>query len=119
MRESFACRALAWLLLIHEQRPQFAYMRHLLLADVGATYLMLPQAHMQLVDLHFTLHTISQALLDAGVTLISVGHRPTIARFHQQVLRLQGSNAAQAAGNAVQTWDLVPATGLAAAGGLQ
>jgi vitamin B12/bleomycin/antimicrobial peptide transport system ATP-binding/permease protein len=40
-----------------------------------------------------------QRLKDSGVTYISVGHRPSLVKYHQQVLELQGESQ----------WRLVPA----------
>lgn len=37
---------------------------------------------------HPTPSTTPQAVLDAGVTVISVGHRPTLVRYHRRVLQL-------------------------------
>ncbi|KAI8462678.1 MAG: ATP-binding cassette transporter [Monoraphidium minutum] len=57
---------------------------------------------------------MSRAVLDAGVTLISVGHRPTLVRFHRRVLQL-GPPQGPAAGAA---WSVATAeefAGMAAA----
>ena len=51
-----------------------------------------------------------QALLASGTTVISVGHRPTLIRYHQQVLQLS-SNQAGVPGK----WKVVPAQQLLAA----
>jgi len=57
-----------------------------------------------------------RAARQAGVTLVSVGHRPSLARFHERVLRLE----APAADGSGCAWAVVPATdvlGAGAAGG--
>ena len=50
------------------------------------------------------------ALRDAGITFVSVGHRPTLTAFHDTVLRLEPAEgaAAEGAGRA-RNWRLMPA----------
>jgi ABC-type uncharacterized transport system fused permease/ATPase subunit len=48
---------------------------------------------------------VLQAVLDAGVTCISVGHRPSLLAFHKKVLLL-GTNAGGEA--EVGAWRVVP-----------
>ena len=57
-------------------------------------------------------------MLDAGVALISVGHRPTLVRFHKRVLQL-GPSQGPGEGAA---WEVTGAREFAAAalaGGVQ
>ena len=49
-----------------------------------------------------------EALVAAGITFVSVGHRPTLVDYHQLVLRLKPSDAATAGAN----WELLPARSL-------
>lgn len=46
----------------------------------------------------------AQALMSTGTTVISVGHRPTLVAYHNQVLQL-GANKGGVPGK----WQLVPA----------
>ena len=50
-----------------------------------------------------------QALLASGTTVISVGHRPTLIRYHQQVLQLASNQ-----GGVPGKWRVTPAEELAA-----
>jgi len=52
-----------------------------------------------------------QAVLDAGVTLISVGHRPTLVRYHKRVLQLGPSQGPDKGAG----WELCSAEEFAAA----
>jgi ABC-type uncharacterized transport system fused permease/ATPase subunit len=45
----------------------------------------------------------------AGVTLVSVGHRPTLARFHERVLRLVPSKSQEEEGGGGCAWRVDPA----------
>lgn len=47
----------------------------------------------------------SQAVLGAGVTCISVGHRPSLTAYHQQVLILGPGGGAGEGGS----WQIKPA----------
>ncbi|PRW39262.1 ABC transporter D family member chloroplastic isoform A [Chlorella sorokiniana] len=52
-----------------------------------------------------------QALRDAGVTFVSVGHRPTLTQFHDSVLLLHGSGTGlDAADSAPGGWEVRPAS---------
>ncbi|GBF88477.1 hypothetical protein Rsub_01190 [Raphidocelis subcapitata] len=55
-----------------------------------------------------------RAVLDAGVTLISVGHRPSLVRYHQRVLQLGPSRGPELGAE----WSLSSADEYAAAGAL-
>lgn len=50
-----------------------------------------------------------QALLASGTTVISVGHRPTLIRYHQQVLQLASNQ-----GGVPGKWRVLPAEQLLA-----
>jgi len=50
-----------------------------------------------------------QALLASGTTVISVGHRPTLIRYHQQVLQLSSNE-----GGVPGKWKVVSAEQLMA-----
>lgn len=50
-----------------------------------------------------------QALLASGTTVISVGHRPTLIHYHQQVLQLASNT-----GGVPGRWKVVPAEQLLA-----
>jgi putative ATP-binding cassette transporter len=50
-----------------------------------------------------------QALLASGTTVISVGHRPTLIRYHQQVLQLASNQ-----GGVPGKWQVLPAEQLLA-----
>ncbi|WIA11843.1 hypothetical protein OEZ85_011930 [Tetradesmus obliquus] len=52
-----------------------------------------------------------QALIDSGSTVISVGHRPSLVAYHQQVLQLGGSQAGMPG-----KWQVTPAQELLATG---
>jgi putative ATP-binding cassette transporter len=52
-----------------------------------------------------------QALMDSGSTVISVGHRPSLISYHQEVLQL-GSSQAGMPGK----WQVLPAQQMQAAG---
>lgn len=50
------------------------------------------------------------ALRDAGITFVSVGHRPTLTAFHDTVLRLEPAEGAAAGGaGRSRNWRLMPA----------
>jgi ABC-type uncharacterized transport system fused permease/ATPase subunit len=49
--------------------------------------------------------------MDSGSTVISVGHRPSLIAYHQQVLQLGGSQAGMPG-----KWQVMPAQELMAAG---
>ncbi|KAL4419364.1 hypothetical protein ABPG77_001591 [Micractinium sp. CCAP 211/92] len=52
-----------------------------------------------------------QALRDAGITFISVGHRPTLTQFHERVLLLHGAGSGLDAGDAAPGgWEVRPAS---------
>lgn len=52
----------------------------------------------------------AQALIETGTTVISVGHRPTLVSYHNQVLQL-GANKGGVPGR----WQVMPAQQLMAA----
>ncbi len=56
-----------------------------------------------------------QAVLDSGVTLISVGHRPSLVSFHSRVLQL---GAERAAGGGGASWRLCGAAEYKGEGGI-
>jgi ABC-type uncharacterized transport system fused permease/ATPase subunit len=68
------------------------------------------------------LDTANESLLytmlrEEGITYVSVGHRPTLVQFHDNVLRLSlvaGVDGDSAASNGMRTWEVVPAADLAA-----
>ncbi|KAL4440466.1 hypothetical protein ABPG75_003467 [Micractinium tetrahymenae] len=52
-----------------------------------------------------------QALRDAGITFISVGHRPTLTQFHERVLLVHGTGSGlDAADAAPGGWEVRPAS---------
>lgn len=54
-----------------------------------------------------------KALLDAGITFISIGHRPTLFKYHKNVLRLlplSDGNSHQNNEAAKCTWKFYPAS---------
>lgn len=57
----------------------------------------------------------SQAVLDSGVTLVSVGHRPSLVKFHQRVLQLSPPPAPGAGAG----WRVVGAAEYAAEAGAE
>jgi ABC-type uncharacterized transport system fused permease/ATPase subunit len=52
-----------------------------------------------------------QALMDSGSTVISVGHRPSLIAYHQEVLQLGGSQAGMPG-----KWQVLPAQQMLATG---
>lgn len=53
-----------------------------------------------------------EALVAAGITFVSVGHRPSLVEFHQQVLRLKPSAAASNGSAPQPSWELAAAMAL-------
>lgn len=49
-----------------------------------------------------------QALASAGITYVSVGHRPSLVDFHRNVLRLTPPSTAADGGVALPSWVLAP-----------
>ncbi len=43
---------------------------------------------------------------EAGVTFVSIGHRPSLASFHQKVLRINENGSQGAADNSEPAWEL-------------
>lgn len=48
-------------------------------------------------------------IADAGVTFVSVGHRPSLAAFHQKVLRISTGESQDAAESSKPAWELAEA----------
>ena len=46
---------------------------------------------------------------EAGVTFVSIGHRPSLASFHQKILRINASGAPDAADSPKPAWELANA----------
>lgn len=60
---------------------------------------------------HRHTHTRASSLGAAGITFISVGHRPTLTQFHENVLLLHGSGSGlDAADAAPGGWEVRPAS---------
>ena len=45
----------------------------------------------------------------AEVTFVSIGHRPSLAAFHQKVLRISASGPPDTAGSSEPAWELAEA----------
>ena len=49
-----------------------------------------------------------KALKQIGVTIVSVGHRPTLTAYHEQKLQLQPSGSSNGDGKADVKWETAP-----------
>ena len=53
---------------------------------------------------------VYRALRDAGITYVSVGHRPTLLSFHQRVLLLHGNEEEGDGEKTSGSWELKPSS---------
>ena len=49
-----------------------------------------------------------KALKQIGVTIVSVGHRPTLTAYHEQKLQLQPTGSSNGDGKADVKWEVAP-----------
>ena len=50
-----------------------------------------------------------KSIAEAGVTFVSIGHRPSLASFHQKVLRINVSGSQDANDSPKPVWELANA----------
>ena len=50
-----------------------------------------------------------KSIAEAGVTFVSIGHRPSLASFHQKILRISATGSQDAQDSLKPAWELANA----------